>query len=141
MFLRKLSQFRVPEVQETQCNYDCVGNSSQSCGGFWHIDIHLLNPVNPGVQRYVAEGCYADKVGRILGGTLHTSERFMTPNLCAGLCTGSRHFGLEDSTQCFCGDVITSTNIPPGSGCNYTCSGDPTKLCGGFWFLNLYSFS
>ena len=131
-----------PEVSGTQCNYTCAGNGSQSCGGLWYTNIYRLSPANPGVDAHVAEGCYADNgTDRVLNGALQASAQFMTTELCAGLCTGSRLFGLEYSTQCFCGDALTFNISVPSSNCNFTCSGDPTQLCGGIRALDLYSFT
>lgn len=130
-----------PQVPDSQCNAPCKGDSSQTCGAVYYTNIYQLSPVSPGVGAYTAQGCKVDDEDRVLAGASYTSDTFMTVDLCAGLCTGYSHFGLEYSTQCYCGNTLAFNNATSSANCNYTCSGDPTRLCGGNFFLDTYSFS
>lgn len=62
----------------------------------------------------------------------------MTPALCASNCAAFAYFGLEWSSECWCGDTITTGSLPAvESSCNYICSGS-AATCGGSGYLSLY---
>jgi len=128
------------KAPNSDCNSPCAGNASEFCGNVWRLDVYSLTPANPPVKSYTAQGCYVDDSSRALRGAEYVNNE-MTPQLCAGLCTGSEYFGVEYGSQCFCGSELAAGYIQaPGTDCNYTCTGDASQLCGGFWRLNLYSF-
>ncbi|KAK5163127.1 uncharacterized protein LTR77_010911 [Saxophila tyrrhenica] len=86
-------------------------------------------------------GCWIDSMARTLSGKFSRSST-NSPQSCADNCgnMGYKYFGLEDTSQCFCGNNINpmaqKTN---GKDCDDTCPGDPSKSCGGTDFMNLYS--
>jgi hypothetical protein len=63
----------------------------------------------------------------------------MTYQSCATFCSGYLYFGIEYSSQCFCGDSYANpTSLAPPSDCSMTCSGDATAVCGGPNRLNIF---
>ena len=106
------------QTNETDCNYQCTGNSTQTCGGngYFHDGsfISLFNNGNgvpstgtttdPGIVKsagaYNYTGCYTEAtVGRALSAkAISTSD--MTIEYCAGNCTGYQLFGVEYGQEC-----------------------------------------
>jgi hypothetical protein len=129
-----------PHTSYTDCNTTCPGDSSQLCGSVWHIEIYKLTISTPPIRSYNALGCYLDETTRIIQGPEY-SNQWMTTELCAGLCNGYTYFGVEYSDQCFCGNGYSTYTQEPGTDCNYTCAGDSSQVCGGYYRINLYSFS
>lgn len=86
-------------------------------------------------------GCFTDSVSsRTLNGPW-TSSDSMTYAECANICNGYDYFGLEYSSQCYCGLTIES----PGSqtsenSCNMPCTGDSAEVCGGAGLINVIAY-
>ena len=47
--------------------------------------------------------------------------------------------GVEDGTQCFCGNAIPAS-AAPATNCNVTCSGNHKEICGGVMAVNVLTF-
>jgi hypothetical protein len=63
----------------------------------------------------------------------------MTYATCADFCSGYEYFGVEYSTQCFCGNFFANpTYTVDSTACNMPCSGDSTEMCGGGDLLTVY---
>ncbi|XP_046555783.1 WSC domain-containing protein 2-like [Haliotis rubra] len=86
-------------------------------------------------------GCYEDDGDRILPHEEINNNIAMTVDMCRNHCTqkGYSFYGLEDGQQCFCGNVIKSGYLKVSDNqCDRTCTGDPTKTCGGSWRIAIY---
>jgi hypothetical protein len=58
---------------------------------------------------------------------------------CASFCTGYAYFGVEYSSQCFCGDsFVNPTSQVALDSCNMPCTGDEDEMCGGGDLLNIF---
>jgi len=68
------------------------------------------------------------------------STSSLTLQLCAGFCTGYNYFGLQSSTQCLCGDVLSSSTSreQEESRCDMSCGGDAAQKCGGVSSVSVY---
>ncbi|KAF2419023.1 WSC-domain-containing protein, partial [Tothia fuscella] len=56
----------------------------------------------------------------------------MTLTVCSQFCGKTQYFGLEYSSECYCGSTIANTSIvTTESDCWMPCSGDSTAICGG----------
>lgn len=115
------------------CNMACSGNSAETCGGGNALSVYAVNYqsiVSPDatVQTF---GCYADFYpdSRALDGpSISTGD--LTNERCQAYCTaqGFPYSGTEYNHECYCGSTaptVTST------GCDLTCAGDETEICGG----------
>lgn len=61
---------------------------------------------------------------------------------CVGLChdEGKIYAGLENGTDCHCGDVLSIIAMnATDADCNTPCTGNSSEMCGGPLFLNLYT--
>ncbi|KAF8261995.1 WSC domain-containing protein [Lactarius quietus] len=71
----------------------------------------------------------------------YTNSTSMTADSCVAFC---HHYyyayaGLENGTNCYCGNVLTPGVAPASNAnCGTKCVGDSTETCGGNGFLNLY---
>ncbi|XP_060580600.1 uncharacterized protein LOC132737348 [Ruditapes philippinarum] len=115
---------------ESECSYNCGGNSGQKCGGFWRISLY-------NTHRYL--GCYVDSNSRILS-EKNTSDNKMTTELCLAFCKGHglKYALTQYSSQCFCGNSLGNVQKAPDSECSYDCKGATSEKCGGFWRGSLY---
>ncbi|TDZ19370.1 putative fungistatic metabolite [Colletotrichum orbiculare MAFF 240422] len=96
--------------------------------------------VNPGVGRYVSEGCYTEATDARALPNLVDLEHKTVAN-CIGACSGraNTYAGLEYGGECWCGNVLAEGSVPAeASECSMPCSGNSSEYCGGPSRLNLY---
>ena len=64
----------------------------------------------------------------------------MTVARCADFCSKYAYFGLEYSSECYCGAYprANSGRVPNQGECSSLCSGDRGTFCGGGSRLNVY---
>ncbi|OKL57192.1 hypothetical protein UA08_07338 [Talaromyces atroroseus] len=85
-------------------------------------------------------GCYTDNVNSRTLPAATTSDNNMTLTECANFCSGYQYFGLEYTTQCFCGTGLSSSSTEAAkTDCNMPCGGDSTETCGGANILSVYT--
>ncbi|KAI4181434.1 MAG: hypothetical protein L6R41_006629 [Letrouitia leprolyta] len=143
-------------ANETDCNYVCTGNATQTCGGNGYFHDHsflsLFNngkalpplpdvppSVLPSYGVYNYSGCYTEGTGGRALGAKQTASDDMTVAYCANFCTGYQYFGIEYSSECFCGNSFGPGATLKGDGdCGMTCSGNSTQYCGGGQRLTVY---
>ncbi|KAL8936038.1 MAG: hypothetical protein Q9216_005133 [Gyalolechia sp. 2 TL-2023] len=144
-------------ANETDCNYVCTGNDTQICGGNGYFHDHsfmslfsngkALPPlpnvppsIVPSYGAYNYSGCYTEGVGGRALGAKQTAYNDMTVAYCGDFCTGYQYFGIEYSSECFCGDSLGAGATLKGNGeCGMTCSGNSTQYCGGAQRLTIYN--
>ena len=103
--------------------------------------VTLTSTVDPDGATYL--GCFYDSGDdRLLSGPA-TGTQSMTIEYCHSYCSsqGYNIFGVEDGSQCFCGNETTGSTPSPSDGCDYLCDGDLTEICGGFDPISLYNFA
>ncbi|PQE21948.1 glycoside hydrolase family 3 protein [Rutstroemia sp. NJR-2017a WRK4] len=90
-------------------------------------------------------GCYTDAEERALpNAQFNTVPSGNDPQNCANLCgnAGYAYAGVEYSTQCYCGSSITNNATQvAATACTATCAGNSTQICGGTWFIDIYTIS
>ncbi|KAL8989440.1 MAG: hypothetical protein Q9177_001676 [Variospora cf. flavescens] len=96
----------------------------------------------PTVAGFASQGCYTEGTNvRALGDAV-TANGAMTVEKCAAFCSSYTYFGVEYSSECYCGNTIGTGAIPAtDNGCTMVCGGNPSQLCGGGNRLNLYKQS
>lgn len=135
-------------VATTGCNTACAGNSSESCGGSWKLNIYTYGsptsmPVAPtpvaSMGSYVPVGCWSDNAAhRVLTEASFTDSN-MTAAKCHSVCNGYAYFGTEYSNQCYCGNEMNPSSAQTNStDCYFQCAGDHSEACGASNRLNLY---
>eukprot|EP01052_Picozoa_sp_SAG31_P002131 SAG31_NODE_72_length_27821_cov_26.870572_7_plen_604_part_00 len=105
-------------------------------------------PLPPPTQAPTFVGCYIDSTNgkRDLAynaGDLKTSGNPDGPRECRAECASKGHalkyIGLQDGTNCFCGDTMGSQGKAPDSECNMTCPGqNNATMCGGTCRNSIY---
>ena len=67
------------------------------------------------------------------------SDGKMTRQKCRQICTSGYfvYFGLENGTDCYCGNTINRPTYVSILECNKPCSGDPFEFCGGASKMNI----
>jgi hypothetical protein len=64
----------------------------------------------------------------------------MTPALCSAICTGFKFFGVQDGSNCFCGnDYGNQGGKAPEGDCDSPCPGDSSAMCGGPFRNSIYA--
>ena len=147
------------------CQLTCVGNRNEMCGGDQWINIYnntdpnfvstdnmansviaLTEPPGPFAENYL--GCASEGTnGRALNGTIF-EDNSMTVEYCRERCTAANYqlYGVEYSTQCFCGNglasgagIVDTLADPANSKCNIRCAGKFSEMCGAAGYLNVYN--
>lgn len=146
-----LSATTPAQLIEASCTMACEGNSSQICGGPNRLSVFSIGnvtfdvkPVSPAIAgAYKYSGCYVDTGSRVLQGASQATND-MTVEKCAAFCgtAGSNAFGVEYTTQCYCGDTfVPSSSLATASDCDMACGGNSSELCGGPNRLNVYAIN
>lgn len=91
------------------------------------------------VQGWRYRGCWTDDPRqRTLTGKRIKSPT-MTVERCAQLCRGYRFFGVEYSSECYCGNTASQkTKQQADTMCDRACIADFSHVCGGQNSLSLY---
>ena len=100
-----------PQIAESNCNFPCTGNSSESCGGNDIISIYqdpTFKPVDDSViSDYMPLGCYSEGTsGRSLAWRQdQLSSTNLTVEECLFACKdgGYSFAGVEFGSECYCG--------------------------------------
>lgn len=143
-----------------------TGGTQQICGGLEYVSIYnntdptfnangsLANsagglavalPLIPFAKNYL--GCATDGQGGTLALTSASQQLVaMSIETCATYCAAYQFYGLEYSSQCFCGNILNSPNFitsptttPSNATCNMRCGGRGDQLCGGPNAISLYN--
>jgi len=98
-------------------------------------DLTILKDPNIFVPVYL--GCYVDTPSRLLAAA-NSSGSGMTNESCQSFCKGYTYAGTEYSSQCFCGNDLSTGQVAPAADCNMPCSGNANQKCGGTWRLSVW---
>lgn len=130
---------------ETDCALKCGGDNSLICGNANRLSVYKKNtvsapPSNPetiGIFSY--QSCWTDAVGaRSLAGKSEARAE-MTVEMCAAFCDGYAYFGVEFSTECYCGNELAGGEAAVETDCSSLCGGSASQWCGAANRLNLYA--
>ncbi|KAL0953189.1 hypothetical protein HGRIS_004443 [Hohenbuehelia grisea] len=137
-------------VAASECNFACVGNRLQICGGRNRISVYrndlvpaprLIQAPSTGVE-YL--GCYTDtSSARTLTSQIPVAGG-VTPASCAAACRarGDKYSGVQYMFECHCGNTVNPASARQSDGdCRMACKADPTLFCGGKFRLQLYEDS
>lgn len=138
-----------PELSDSECDAPCGGNSRELCGAADRLSVYTnagranspprnkITVVGSGNTTFAYESCWKDLVSARALGDDPTASDDMTVERCAGVCASYAYFGVEYTTQCFCGNVLSGTSAPETE-CSYVCGGDGKEWCGAAERMNLY---
>ncbi|KAF2108754.1 WSC domain-containing protein [Lophiotrema nucula] len=126
-------------ISRQHIKWDRINIFLNNCGFQHDHDIYWFGSYN-----YV--GCWAEASAPLISGRainalgIYKNTTSMTPSLCAAYCFQYAYFGVEYSTECWCGPYLNSnTSIATNQAdCNMPCSGDSTQICGAALRLSLY---
>ncbi|XP_063410475.1 uncharacterized protein LOC134693567 [Mytilus trossulus] len=65
-------------------------------------------------------------------------------DMCVQLCMGNRYWGLQYSSECYCGNVLENSGVyneTDDSECNKECLGNSSQICGGKWRNSVYELT
>ncbi|XP_065945052.1 uncharacterized protein [Magallana gigas] len=121
-------------MREGDCLKLCAGDRTQACGGSWRIAVYENPQYRP---KFV--GCYMDQEARTLNEKMTVSTT-MTVDSCRKTCTDLKfkYYGVEYSSQCFCGNQLLNVRKMREGDCLKPCDGDRTQACGGNWRIAVY---
>ncbi|KAN0063950.1 hypothetical protein ACQY0O_003556 [Thecaphora frezii] len=138
---------------EGDCNMPCAGDQKQMCGGpnrlSLYSDVADLTKLvvsqpdtiySAGVWNSL--GCYTDDASRALRDKAPQLGSSNTIEACAAACQGYTYFGVEYSTECYCGNNLMNSPKPaPKAECNFLCGGNSLEYCGAGFRMGLYRFN
>jgi hypothetical protein len=152
----------IQRTADADCNYDCTGAASQSCGGngvskatvrislfadSGKFNGNTTSPplsLTPSVGQYSFIGCYAEtSAGKTVNRKAATSN-VMTVEWCANFCAGSTYFGLEYAEECYCGDangLNAASTVVDQKQCGMSCKGSNSEYCGGPNHMQMYQLN
>ncbi|RDA93476.1 hypothetical protein CP533_2647 [Ophiocordyceps camponoti-saundersi (nom. inval.)] len=136
----------------SDCSMPCGGNSSEYCGAGDRLELYSTTSApatptptatlihKPTVSPYTLVGCYAEAPSaRALPQKTTIDSKTTTNDACAKACAGSRYFGTEYGSECYCGSFVNGgAKTAPLTDCGMPCAGDPYQYCGGADRLELY---
>uniref|UniRef100_A0A8W8I6X5 WSC domain-containing protein n=1 Tax=Magallana gigas TaxID=29159 RepID=A0A8W8I6X5_MAGGI len=130
----------VRKMREGDCLTPCAGDKIQACGGNWRIAVYE-NPqyIPTAIVRKEFVGCYMDQQARTLNEKM-TSSTTMTVDSCRKTCMDLKfkYYGVEWSSQCFCGNQLLNVRKMREGDCLKPCAGDRTQACGGNYRIAVY---
>ncbi|KAK3062360.1 hypothetical protein LTS18_004206 [Coniosporium uncinatum] len=94
-----------------------------------------------GRQNWIYRGCANDTGNARALGTYNVQNvANLTIEQCQTTCQarGLKYAGLELGNQCWCDNYIMNNAQFNSSACNYRCSGDNTRNCGGAAMIDIY---
>ncbi|KAL9044249.1 MAG: hypothetical protein Q9214_002599 [Letrouitia sp. 1 TL-2023] len=143
------NNFPIALANETDCNYRCAGNQSQTCGGngYFHDGSFMslftngkgkpptISAGGPVVVKSVGPynytGCFMEPAGARALGSDKTASDEMTLETCASYCSAYTYFGIEYASECYCGNTLASGAAKTTEDqCSMTCGGNQTQICG-----------
>ncbi|CAG8660995.1 15762_t:CDS:1 [Cetraspora pellucida] len=113
------SHFNLTHGLDTNTKLNIIINNTRSCIQDYPVPHRVLD-------------CYGE----------HDS---LTLDICINICKDNNYSGcagVEDGTQCFCGNSSQCNNLAHGVdnlGCSSSCVGYPSQICGGPWAINYAS--
>jgi hypothetical protein len=128
-------------LPSSSCYVACAGNSSESCGASWVMDLYNATgaTVKPnGIDGFA--GCYTDTA--TLNGYSYSSS-FMNSNVCLAQCKsrGFTYAGTENGKTCRCGNTKPSVTTGTAT-CNTACNGNGAtdkETCGASNAISVYT--
>ncbi|CAG8632166.1 86_t:CDS:1, partial [Cetraspora pellucida] len=135
----------------TSCNSNLISNSNHKCGGTGAYLIYstiksshylLNNGMNKNDKFSIInnKNCVEDSYKRFMSCNGEYGD--LTIENCTNICKSKNLScaGLEDGTQCFCGDASAckNPNFTSYLECSSSCSGNSSQICGGPWALSVY---
>ena len=150
------------KTEETDCNYACTGNETETCGGngYFHNGSFIslfANGTNvkstgsssnsaPAIVKqaggYTYTGCYTEGTGGRALSDSATATNDMTVEECSSYCSGSTYFGVEYGNECYCGTTLGAGSVKVAdTDCSMNCPGDNLEYCGAGSRLGLYKLS
>ena len=141
-------------VNETECNYQCSGDQTETCGGngYFHDASYMSLFTNggpnlggngpavvPSTGPYNYSGCYTEGTNVRALGAKATASPDMTVQSCAAYCSGFTYFGLEYANECYCGNSFGAGSVKTIEGdCIMNCAGNSSQICGAGGRLTVY---
>lgn len=84
--------------------------------------------------------CYTDGPNRTMNSSSYGINDGLTIEMCSSFCKDYTYFGVEYSNECYCDNTLPDSSlVAEKSMCNKTCDGNQSELCGGTWFIAIYS--
>ena len=131
----------------------CPNDPTAICGGPNRLSLYGSSATPPTFTPYphtgtvttqVSQGCWTElSGGRALSGASAYSSTLMTVTDCGNYCLneGSLWFGLEYSSECYCGAALDlGSTLASPTDCFMACSGAPGQTCGGPNRLSVYEW-
>lgn len=134
------------------CNFPCIGNPNQICGGAGRINIYNVattsnappapttSPTPQPAPQPIFKGCYTDSV---LARTFSIRPKLpgeLTIEKCTTTCrnAGYKYAGTEFGTECYCDNKFNNDGHAVADGCDMKCQGNIFQTCGGPNRLSVY---
>ena len=116
-----------------KCNDRCAGDSTQWCGGSMAMNVYRTPIQDPN-----GLCVYDNPIKKVLADVSFTGQNDMSILKCKYLCREYKFYGVQHGDECHCGESDDNFLPSPSHECNMPCLGQPDKLCGGSWRMNVF---
>lgn len=152
------SSITTAQVDDTQCNMPCAGDSQQLCGAGSRLSVYKDNAWKQTFFTVMQQGrwnetdCIVDSPSnRVLSNRLSTTKNTVDACLAACASKGYAYCGVEYGGECYGASKLPTTwstapadsngrTDPVSRGCSMPCTGNTTTACGGNARMNLYTY-
>lgn len=133
------------QVDSSECSFACSGNAAQKCGAGGRLSLYTNDAYTPPsspatVGDYAYVGCFPDDLDDRTLSSQVLYDADLTVEKCARFCSNYEFFGVEYSSQCYCGNELTVEEAPQQE-CRQRCGGNLSQACGDSKRLNVYGSS
>ncbi|OWZ63094.1 hypothetical protein AYX15_04854 [Cryptococcus neoformans] len=136
----------------SQCQNQCAGNSSTTCGGSAAMDLYTVAAATVTLGTVASKkppgyvGCFKDQGSNAaFTGNVYTHRsNSMDTEMCKQICLefGYPYAGLKNANECRCGNNHpASQRMVSGLYCTASCSGSSSQTCGAAGYLEGYNIA
>eukprot|EP00903_Cladosiphon_okamuranus_P021312 g19583.t1 len=135
--------------------YLCSGDSRVLCGTDDFASVYTLDgsvppPPSPtpaptpapfDLLNFELLGCSVDSDNRVMEEGPYVANP-MSAEICWGYCAAEdkdfEYFGTQYGEECFCAKTLSDTVSLDYDGCDYSCAGKESEICGGYYAISVY---
>ena len=97
----------------------------------------MIDGCTPAQGSFNEGECYEDTKNRTLP---YYAGKYNDNQLsrCNVACKGFKYAGMENTKECWCGDIPPAETLQRTEECPEICPGNPDENCGGEWRMNVF---
>ncbi|KAL7423501.1 hypothetical protein Q5752_001081 [Cryptotrichosporon argae] len=137
--------YGVSRMPESECTTACRGNTSQTCGSSFYVELYTTSASTLDKAAVAAAhptgwlGCYADSGSTVPFSDYSYTNSKMTAEICREGCGQFGYaYAATSGTTCVCGKTAPASLEYPYYFCSTTCAGNSSETCGASGYADAY---